>query len=113
MVIADVYGLKLTNDSQGHKQGDALLVAVAATLRECCRAADEAYRIGGDEFALLLPGTNHEGYDSFATRLHALLRRTNASFSGTGLSIGAAHVPDDGGEPEHAGAIGGFPYVRG
>ncbi|WP_083924991.1 diguanylate cyclase domain-containing protein [Lamprocystis purpurea] len=43
------YGLKRTNDTLGHEQGDALILAVAAALRGSCRASDEAYRIGGDD----------------------------------------------------------------
>ena len=99
VVIADVDGLKRTNDALGHEQGDALLIAVAAALRKCCRASDEAYRIGGDEFALLLPGTDRQEYDAVVLRLGVLIQGACASFPGTGLSFGAAHAPDDGDRP--------------
>lgn len=99
VVIADVDGLKDTNDALGHEQGDALLVAVAAALRECCRASDEAYRIGGDEFALLLPGTDRQEYDAVVLRLGVLIQGACASFPGTGVSFGAAHAPEDGDRP--------------
>lgn len=99
VVIADVDGLKGTNDALGHEQGDALLVAVAAALRKCCRASDEAYRIGGDEFALLLPGTDRQEYDAVMLRLGVLIQGACASIPGTGVSFGAAHAPDDGDRP--------------
>ncbi len=96
LAIADIDGLKRTNDAHGHDRGDALIVAVATALRDSCRASDEAYRIGGDEFALLLPGTNRKEYDAMMKRLARLLHEVDAGFPGTGVSVGAAHVPEDG-----------------
>lgn len=60
LLFADINGLKLTNDAYGHRMGDALLQMVAEIMKEACRADDILCRIGGDEFALLLPQTNHE-----------------------------------------------------
>lgn len=101
VAVADIDGLKRTNDALGHERGDALLVAVAAALRESCRVSDEAFRIGGDEFALLLPGTDRVDYDAFVARLDSSIREACAPFPGTGVSIGAAHAPADG-DVEHA-----------
>lgn len=96
VAVADIDGLKRINDTLGHEQGDALLVAVAAALQKSCRASDEAFRIGGDEFALLLPGTDCVDYDAFVARLDTSVQEACAPFPGTGLSIGAAHAPADG-----------------
>lgn len=96
VAIADIDGLKHTNDEHGHEIGDSLLVAVAAALHEGCRESDEAYRLGGDEFALLLPDTDGEEYHSLAARLADLLRQVGSDFHDTGVSIGAAHAPVDG-----------------
>ena len=58
IVMADVNGLKLTNDAFGHVIGDELLKKVAAVIEKQCRPQDIAARLGGDEFVLLLPRTD-------------------------------------------------------
>jgi diguanylate cyclase (GGDEF)-like protein len=58
LVYLDVDGLKKVNDSLGHAEGDAALKRVASVLRSSLRQTDLAARIGGDEFALLLPGAD-------------------------------------------------------
>lgn len=60
VAICDVDGLKLLNDALGHKAGDALLIAAANVLRKCARKSDIVARIGGDEFALLLPQSTED-----------------------------------------------------
>jgi diguanylate cyclase (GGDEF)-like protein len=96
LVIADIDGLKRTNDTLGHDKGDALIVAVAAALRESCRASDEAYRVGGDEFAVLLPSTDRGEYDAMMVRLAGVLQEACSDSPGAGVSVGAAHAPEDG-----------------
>ena len=55
VIIADVNGLKLTNDVFGHQEGDRLLIRTAEILKESCRRGDIIVRWGGDEFLVLLP----------------------------------------------------------
>ena len=69
LVLLDVDRLKPVNDTRGHAAGDALLQAVAALLRDQARTIDLAARIGGDEFALLLPETDHAGAVTLVQRL--------------------------------------------
>ena len=58
IVMGDVNGLKLINDSFGHVMGDELLMKVAEVLKKGCRKGDIIARLGGDEFVILLPKTD-------------------------------------------------------
>ena len=60
LAILDIDDFKLINDSCGHSAGDAVLHALGQTLREALRDVDEAYRVGGEEFALVLPATTSD-----------------------------------------------------
>ncbi len=58
IIMGDVNGLKLTNDTYGHTEGDRLLIEIANILKECCRKEEIIARIGGDEFCIILPQTD-------------------------------------------------------
>ncbi len=60
IIIADCNGLKIVNDAFGHGEGDRLLVQIAGILKKVCRKDDLVARIGGDEFAIILPQTSQE-----------------------------------------------------
>lgn len=62
LVLLDVDGLKVTNDRHGHQAGDHLITSVATTLQQHIRRQERAYRIGGDEFAVILPGETTWGH---------------------------------------------------
>ena len=68
LVVLDVDDFKFINDRHGHPHGDAVLRRVAEVLREA-RPGDRPYRIGGDEFALLLAHTDSDGARTLARRL--------------------------------------------
>lgn len=58
IVLGDINGLKLINDSFGHAIGDDLIVKASEAIKKACRADDIISRIGGDEFVVLLPKTD-------------------------------------------------------
>lgn len=76
LVILDLHRFKEVNDKHGHPRGDDVLQAAAATLIKTLRTSDSAFRIGGDEFALLLPQTD-------AAQALALSRRIATVFEET------------------------------
>ncbi len=69
LLLIDLDDLRLANDSEGHASGDELLREMGRLVREVARYADRAFRIGGDEFAILMPHTDAEGALQIAHRL--------------------------------------------
>ncbi len=69
MIMLDIDHFKKVNDTYGHQEGDAVLVAVANVVRRELRPYDYAARYGGEEFALLLPATNLAGSMQAAERV--------------------------------------------
>jgi diguanylate cyclase (GGDEF)-like protein len=92
LAFIDVDGFKALNDSQGHAAGDVLLRRGADTIQEACRASDVAGRVGGDEFAILLPQTNQFEAAALCERLRAQVER----LADVSLSWGVAEYPTHG-----------------
>lgn len=84
LIMADVNGLKLINDSFGHKAGDELLKDIANILRKGCREEDIIARMSGDEFVIILPQTNEKEAEGIISRLKAL--SADEKFSNSRLS---------------------------
>ena len=103
LVVLDLHRFKEVNDKHGHPLGDEVLRAAATTLRKALRTSDSAFRIGGDEFALLLPQTDAE-------QALALSRRVETVFAETiqplhlsvpvSMDHGVATFPQDGEQSE-------------
>src|ERR1022692_5183572 len=103
LIVMDLHVFKMVNDRFGHPRGDQVLQLAASTLRHSMRTSDFAFRIGGDEFALLLP-------QSDAEHAATLGRRVNTNFAGVlqpqqmdiplGLDYGFAVYPQDGDQAE-------------
>jgi diguanylate cyclase (GGDEF)-like protein len=99
IVILDLHRLKEVNDRHGHLRGDHILQLAATTLRKTLRAADFAFRIGGDEFALLLPQTDTEQAVTLCRRLRSLYENDVVPLRievGVTLDFGVAVYPQDG-----------------
>lgn len=88
LALFDLDNLKTINDTRGHAAGDAALRTAAHHLLSSARAADMVCRIGGDEFAVLLPETGAAGAEMFA-------RRVAAGLSEAPMSFGIADGPGD------------------
>ena len=98
-VILDVHKLKEVNDRRGHLLGDQILQLAATTLRKTMRASDFAFRIGGDEFALLLPETDPEQASTLCRRIRAQYENDIREMKldlGVTLDFGIAVYPQDG-----------------
>ncbi len=87
VVMVDVDGLKAVNDSQGHVAGDTLLRRTATVLVATFRSGDVVSRIGGDEFAVLLPGADASVGEKALERLRKTLSIHNSEHRGTPLSF--------------------------
>lgn len=87
VAMIDLVGLKAINDRDGHSAGDESLRAIGDAIRQAVRADDRGYRIGGDEFALILPNT-------VLPDPGALVRRLGAA-GAPPITIGVASVPGD------------------
>jgi diguanylate cyclase (GGDEF)-like protein len=90
VVIGDLDHFKRVNDEHGHAVGDAVLVDVAYTLRKELRAFDLAYRLGGEEFLVLLPGASLDEAVMIAERLRAAVADAPAGGVSVTMSFGVA-----------------------
>lgn len=96
IVIADIDGLKMVNDNYGHDEGDRLIRMAVELLLTAFRAGDVVSRIGGDEFAVLLPRTDLETAQAAVQRIiHEEYRqRKEKNGYSRGLSLGVATAHD-------------------
>ena len=81
IIMMDMDGLKKINDNLGHAAGDTQLVRTAQLLKSSFREGDIVARIGGDEFAILMPRTNRETQDRIIRRLRENIIQENLSVS--------------------------------
>ena len=89
LVLFDLDHFKQRNDREGHQEGDRLLRAFASGLAGTLRETDVAGRVGGDEFAAILPTAGLTDVDAFLSRLRLRIP------DDLSVSAGAAHLPDE------------------
>lgn len=87
ILMADIDHMKETNDNQGHAAGDLLLQRVAKALTVAFRAEDVVARIGGDEFAVILPDTGAPEAEAALRRLRHILEERSAYYEGAPLQL--------------------------
>jgi diguanylate cyclase (GGDEF)-like protein len=104
LLMVDMDGLKLINDSFGHERGDAAIRGIAGVIRRSIRTVDSAYRYAGDEYVVLLPETDFAGAFVVAEKIRqgaeelgATLTREEAP---TTVSVGLVSHPEDGSTDE-------------
>lgn len=99
LLYLDLDDFKDINDSFGHQAGDEILQHITQVFRENLRPSDEIARIGGDEFAILLPNAEPANAQAIARRLLTQLGEESVTYDGQTIrlraSIGMATYPDD------------------
>ncbi len=94
LLLIDMDDLKIVNDSEGHAAGDELLGLMGALIAECVRFSDRAFRIGGDEFAILMPHTDSSGAAQLARRLRARAHQSDTGRRALPFSGGVSACPE-------------------
>jgi diguanylate cyclase (GGDEF)-like protein len=94
IIIGDIDGLKLVNDTLGHRKGDQLIVKVAGIIKGVCRAEDIVCRWGGDEFAVLLPKTDPETAEKICDRIREACEKAKGDPVPASVSLGGATKRD-------------------
>ena len=93
LLLIDLDDLKVVNDGEGHPAGDRLLVGMANAIRDALRYGDRAFRIGGDEFAVILPHTDADNALIAANRLRHFCLRPDPGERAIPFSGGISSVP--------------------
>lgn len=97
LVLVDIDDFKQINDLYGHPAGDDALCQVADTLRREVRSMDSVFRIGGEEFSIVMPGLSASDSRRAAERIRESVARLSIGLPLT-VSIGIANYPADAGE---------------
>ncbi len=102
VLLCDLDGFKRINDEHGHLEGNRVLKAMAAALKQCCRSYDYVARMGGDEFVIVLPevieAELEERIEHFRTAVE--ITGIELGFRGLSVSIGATVFADTGGDAD-------------
>jgi diguanylate cyclase (GGDEF)-like protein len=95
LILCDIDRFKTVNDNHGHERGDRVLVAIAEQLRACVRNAEMVYRLGGEEFLVLLPNEGVESAGRLAERIRSSVGTDPVVGLRVTLSAGVAAASGD------------------
>jgi len=98
LALLDVDGLKVVNDTHGHRAGDEALRLIGSTLRKSVRSLDLAARIGGDEFAIVMPQTTEEFAQEVVKRVQDAIGELRLK-AGSGVSVSVGVIGWQRGQP--------------
>jgi len=105
ILYIDLNKFKPINDNYGHRSGDELLIIVSKKLKNCIREGDEVFRIGGDEYAVIVPNQiTINGLSNLVQRIKNSISRTTVLGNSTvqiSAAIGYARYPQDGNSYEN------------
>ena len=98
VIIADIDHFKRINDEHGHARGDAVLTDLAYAMRKELRAYDLAYRLGGEEFLVLVPGAGQSHVDALAEQLRTAVEAEPLA-GGLRVTISCGVAASEAGQP--------------
>ncbi|MFS2150073.1 sensor domain-containing diguanylate cyclase [Rhizobium sp. Rhizsp42] len=101
-LIIDLDGLKIANDQLGHDAGDALLRRLGEVLNGAVSMPNHAARVGGDEFAVLMPGADRQAAQAMLETIQELLKINNQFYSNAPLDISVGLATSEEGETMEA-----------
>ena len=90
LIMGDVDGLKIVNDTLGHLKGDELLVQIANVLKKVCKKESLTVRWGGDEFVVLLPNTEYEEAKKICNKIKSVCKKESYTSIPLSMSLGCA-----------------------
>lgn len=95
LMMFDLDGFKPINDELGHQTGDEVLVAVAVSIRRVVRRNEQLFRVGGDEFAILIAEANELALQELAQRVVTEVGGIKVAGASISASVGYACYPED------------------
>lgn len=94
IIIADINGLKIVNDTFGHEEGDNLIIKAASVLKDCCKKNDIVSRFGGDEFAMIINENNTEFMEKLCKKIKNASRLYSVGPISVNMAIGYSLYSD-------------------
>lgn len=90
IIMGDANGLKLVNDTFGHRQGDKLLIDITEVLKHVSREVGEVFRIGGDEFVILVPNSSPKQCEELILKIEEKCNEYTNDLFNISISLGSA-----------------------